>query len=168
MNETNTLKWNANPKIIIALFIVFFPLGLYFMWKNSIWSKKTRWIVTGIISIAVIGNGLSSDGNGLSSDSNNFSPNGTYTLTTKDKYSEVTHNVVVNGEKWTRISEGKYGPKKTNTVKSGLVYKGYLFEDEYNKHRGEIGSIGKINEDGTLTFKSHIGSEMAITLTKSK
>ena len=62
MNETNTLKWNENPKIIFVLLIVFFPLGLYFMWKNSIWSKKTRWIVTGIISIMVIGNGFNGQG----------------------------------------------------------------------------------------------------------
>jgi len=58
MSESDSLKWNENPKIIIVLLIVFFPLGLYFMWKNSIWSKKTRWIVTGIISVMVIGNGL--------------------------------------------------------------------------------------------------------------
>lgn len=68
---------------------------------------------------------------------------------------------MVNGEKWTRISEGSYGNKKTNNVESGIVSNGYLFIDEYNKQRGEDYSIGKINEGGTLTFKG-------LTLTKSK
>ncbi len=47
MENTNKIKWHKKPlNIIIALFI-FFPVGIYFMWKNQIWTKKVRWVITG-------------------------------------------------------------------------------------------------------------------------
>ena len=36
-------KWRAVPKWqIIALLIVFFPIGLYFLWRQDRWSKSTK------------------------------------------------------------------------------------------------------------------------------
>jgi hypothetical protein len=69
MENQIELKWHQKPKLIIILLIFFFPVGLYFMWKNNLWTKKTRWIVTGICSLFLIGqlggNGASySDGIG--------------------------------------------------------------------------------------------------------
>lgn len=54
MNDNKSLSWNQRPSVIILLLIVFFPIGLYLMWKNSLWSKRTRWIVTGVISLVFI------------------------------------------------------------------------------------------------------------------
>ena len=39
-------KWNEKPLNIIILLVVFFPAGLYFMWKNKAWNKGTRWIIS--------------------------------------------------------------------------------------------------------------------------
>lgn len=78
----NKLDWKSDPNKIIKLLIIFFPLGLYYMWKNELWSfetrvkislifpplglylmwknklwsKKTRWIVT-VVSIILISAG---------------------------------------------------------------------------------------------------------------
>ena len=35
-----------NPKLIILLLIVFFPVGLYGMWNGEHFSSKTRWVIT--------------------------------------------------------------------------------------------------------------------------
>jgi hypothetical protein len=36
-------KWRTVPKwLIIALLIVFFPIGLYFLWRQDRWSKSTK------------------------------------------------------------------------------------------------------------------------------
>jgi hypothetical protein len=35
-----------NPTTIIILFFLFFPLGLYFMWKREVWSLETRVILS--------------------------------------------------------------------------------------------------------------------------
>ena len=53
MENNNELKWHQKPKNIIIALILFLPVGIYFMWKNKIWSKKTRWIVSGIFLIAI-------------------------------------------------------------------------------------------------------------------
>jgi hypothetical protein len=56
MENQTELKWYQKPTGIIILLIVFFPVGLFLMWKNEMWSKKTRWIVTGAIGILFIAN----------------------------------------------------------------------------------------------------------------
>jgi hypothetical protein len=56
MENQTELKWYQKPTGIIILLIVFFPVGLFLMWKNEMWSKKTRWIVTGTIAILFIAN----------------------------------------------------------------------------------------------------------------
>ncbi len=41
---------------IIALLIIFFPVGLFLMWKHSSWSKKAKWIISGsIVCLIIIG-----------------------------------------------------------------------------------------------------------------
>ena len=54
MENQTELKWYQKPTGIIILLIVFFPVGLFLMWKNEIWTKKTRWIVTGAIALLFI------------------------------------------------------------------------------------------------------------------
>jgi|TARA_B110000046_G_scaffold69686_1_gene77709 type 1 fimbria pilin len=70
-----------------------------------------------------------------SSDSNTSSPDGTYTVSGNG----ITINVVVTGDKWTRISNNK--------VETGVVSAGYLY-DEY-----QVNKIGEIYGDGTINFK---------------
>jgi hypothetical protein len=54
-NQTE-LKWYQKPAGVIILLIISFPVGLYLMWKNELWSKQTRWIITVVIAIVVIAN----------------------------------------------------------------------------------------------------------------
>lgn len=46
--------WYKKPPAIIALLILFFPAGLFLMWKYAHWSKKTKWIVTGIVVFVLV------------------------------------------------------------------------------------------------------------------
>ena len=73
MENQTELKWYQKPTGIIILLIFFFPVGLYLMWKNDLWTKQTRWIVTGILAVIVIanaGNDKSNSSNSSSSSSN--------------------------------------------------------------------------------------------------
>jgi len=69
--ENETLKWHQKPMSVILLLIFFFPLGLYFMWKNKMWNSKTRWIVTSIILILVIAGANNDKSSSSNSNSNN-------------------------------------------------------------------------------------------------
>lgn len=56
MENQTELKWYQKPTGVIILLIVFFPVGLYLMWKNDMWTKKTRWIVTTVIAVVLLAN----------------------------------------------------------------------------------------------------------------
>jgi hypothetical protein len=56
MENQKELKWYQKPTGVIILLIFFFPVGLYLMWKNELWTKQTRWIVTAVLALVVIAN----------------------------------------------------------------------------------------------------------------
>lgn len=43
-------RWYAKKPVIITLLILFFPIGLPLMWKFSPWAKRTKWLVSGVIT----------------------------------------------------------------------------------------------------------------------
>lgn len=47
-------RWFDNEVTVVVLLIFFFPLGLYALWKNSTFTPKTKWIVTGIIVVLAL------------------------------------------------------------------------------------------------------------------
>lgn len=52
-------KWYHTPGGIIALIILFFPVGLYLMWRYAPWRNKTKWIITGIFIFLILIEGAS-------------------------------------------------------------------------------------------------------------
>ncbi len=49
--------WNANkenPLFIGPLLLCCFPVGLFLVWKHSVWTSKTKWIWTGAFAALVI------------------------------------------------------------------------------------------------------------------
>lgn len=52
--ETNQKKWYQTSWAIIVFLILFFPVGLFLMWKHAKWSSKIKWIITGIFGFLVI------------------------------------------------------------------------------------------------------------------
>ena len=48
------LKWFQKKQGIIVLLILFFPVGIYLMWKYSEWNNKTKVIVTSVFVIGTI------------------------------------------------------------------------------------------------------------------
>ncbi|EKD28746.1 MAG: hypothetical protein ACD_79C00224G0004 [uncultured bacterium] len=50
-------KWYDNKRFVIILLFLFFPIGLYAMWKNKEFTKATKWIVTGFIILLILGSG---------------------------------------------------------------------------------------------------------------
>lgn len=52
----NQQKWHQKPVTAVLFLIFFFPVGLYLMWKNNLWSKTTRVIVSVFFGLLVVGN----------------------------------------------------------------------------------------------------------------
>ena len=66
MNEQNK-NWNEKPVNIILLIFFFFPLGLYFMFKNKVFSKNIRMGVLVFFGL-ILGISIISGGGGPSQD----------------------------------------------------------------------------------------------------
>jgi len=54
-------SWYDNKVIVIALLVVFFPVGLYGMWQNKQFTNKTKWIVSGIFALLIVFSGAGKD-----------------------------------------------------------------------------------------------------------
>ena len=39
-------KWHEKPRNVVLLLLFCFPLGLYYMWENKIWTMRLRWLIT--------------------------------------------------------------------------------------------------------------------------
>ena len=50
----NEKKWYLSNWFVILMLIFIFPVGLFLMWYNKKWTKPARWIVTGLIALAVV------------------------------------------------------------------------------------------------------------------
>ena len=55
-------KWYQKTWGIIVLFIIFPPIGLYFLWKSDDYSQKTKSIVTSIVVFLIIASIFQNDG----------------------------------------------------------------------------------------------------------
>jgi hypothetical protein len=151
MENQTDLKWHQKPKSIIILLILFFPVGLYYMWKNNLWSKKTRWIVTAICSLILIGQlgGGSSSG---------------------PKAEEVLPNLLGS---WTYRKEKVMGGmiiKSKYELKIIKEGEKYLYDctsttiDEYNGSIPHIsnfnGSLGEVFKSGEFQGNSEFGIKL--------
>jgi len=50
------LKWHQKPIATILFLIFFFPIGIYLMWKNEIWTKNTRIIISIVFALLIVAN----------------------------------------------------------------------------------------------------------------
>ena len=60
-NINSGKKWYQKTVWIIALLILFFPVGLFLMWKYTDWKKPVKWGVTVFILFCFIAGRFSSD-----------------------------------------------------------------------------------------------------------
>jgi len=47
-------KWYKNPVYVILWLILFFPVGIYGVWKHPTWGNRTKWILTAIPAVLVV------------------------------------------------------------------------------------------------------------------
>lgn len=96
-NNSNSNAWYEKTWLVIILCIIFFPVGLYALWKNSSISKGWKIGVTVIIALIVIANiGDKDETNSNSTSSTEPTEN---TETTKEKQWTEVYSFKGNGMK---------------------------------------------------------------------
>ena len=58
-DNRNNKKWYQKTGGIIAWLILFFPIGLFLMWKYANWKKPVKGIISALFAFAIIGAALS-------------------------------------------------------------------------------------------------------------
>ena len=48
------IKWYQQPWVTIALLVLFFPAGLYLMWRYAAWDQRIKWGLTSIFALLVV------------------------------------------------------------------------------------------------------------------
>lgn len=62
MENIEKKKWYDNKAVVIILLVVFFPVGLYALWKSKSFSTMTKGIITGVVFLLLIVAGAQDDG----------------------------------------------------------------------------------------------------------
>lgn len=71
--DDRTGIWYTRTWVVIIFLILFFPLGLYFMWRGS-WSKRVKIAVTVLVSLGVVWNFLNWGGSPQPTGSDKYEP----------------------------------------------------------------------------------------------
>ena len=160
-NQQIDKKWYDNKFITHLLLVVFFPVGLYALWKSRTiakWWKITATVIIGLIVIAKLGDSDSSNSSSSSSVAKEKEePKVELTQAQKDSIAQV--------EKL-----AKYEERKSQTIQAKDLYNAYQanevsadndFKDKNFYVEGVVGDIGKdILDDIYVTLKTgdYIGS----------
>ena len=159
-NSTTQSKWYDKTWLVIVLCIIFFPVGLYALWKNQSISKGWKIGVTVLIALIVIAN-LGDDKKDSSSTSDNSSntensaaSSPALTQAQKDSIAEVERIAVIEERKNQTITAADLTQNYIdNEVRADENFKGKKFYVE-----GTVSDIKKdIMDDIYVTLE---GSEM--------
>ena len=106
MEQKNSNTWYEKTWLVIILCIIFFPVGLYALWKNSKIGKVLKIVITAIIALIVLTNLGSKD---VTTTSNN---------STDETQSPTEKTELVNSEPTADIQT-----EKANTEKQEIIEK---------------------------------------------
>ena len=54
MADSDQLKWYRQTRGVVLLLVLFFPVGLYLMWKYTEWGDRPKWVITGGFGFALL------------------------------------------------------------------------------------------------------------------
>lgn len=61
MEENTKNNWYDKKTVVFILIVLFFPVGLYALWKSSTFSKKAKGIITGVVAVLLLTIGAQQD-----------------------------------------------------------------------------------------------------------
>lgn len=134
------MKWYQKTWAIILFLIIFFPVGLFLMWRYSSWNKTVKGVVTGFFVLIVISNIVNGGNNKTETNSivKNSQVQEEKTKDTEKKQEEKTDNNKEN--------------KKEQAVEPGIT-KEYI-ESKLSSEQVEILNIENSGDNYyTISFK---------------
>lgn len=104
--ETQSTKWYQKTPSVIVFLVLFFPLGLFLMWRYGNWNKKTKWIISGVFLFLLVIS-LASGDKSSSQNSAKTATSPAETTTTPTSLPVEKFNIVVTSQIVKKV-DGKY------------------------------------------------------------
>lgn len=148
-------KWYKNPIVIIALLVLFFPVGLFLMWKYANWNKAVKWVITGVFALLVISSATSSKNTKSESTTQTNSPQAQQQVATPQPTKEAKP-LTTTDKLWVALDNSMktrdgYTVEYDESSKTASVTKTSTdFWDETSMVRGSFTTLVKF---GTEAFK---------------
>jgi len=139
MNNNQNLKWHQRPIIVVLLLIVFFPLGLYFMWKNRVWTITSRWVISIFFTLMVVAN-INKNKN------NNIMTNNSISNTNSGQCNELDHSGNFRSVVTERLKSSGKIPQIVEFNGNGS----YIFQAYDTEHSVDLSGTMTVNECGQI------------------
>ncbi len=151
MDTTNKKHWYETPKGISILIILFFPVGLYLMWKNKIWSKGARWTLTILILLFALSYSQDETVTGkwhaeVSNEDIGSSTKNIYDLELTEDSLFVLNENLFGGES-KKTTKGKFTVEKIDENLFGITFI-YLYEEKPGFSASDLGISNPIVKPG--------------------
>ena len=146
----NQQKWYQQPATVVVFLIFFFPVGLYLMWKNDLWSKTARVIVSAFFGLLILGNLL-----------NDKSRNPQL-----GEYSSFGHNTDIYCGSSNYINLKDNGKLEFYSKVSGERFKTCASDGNYTIDKNNNLTISGLNNPNTMQLDSQFNGEYIWTKDK--
>lgn len=162
-------NWYKNSIVIIALLVLFFPVGLFLMWKYANWNKVVKWVITGVFVLLVISSATSSKNTKTENTSQTNTPQAQQATTTPQPTKEAK-SLTMTDKLWVALDNSMktrdgYSVEYNESSKTASVTKTSTeFWDETSMVRGSFTTLVKF---GTEAFKIN-GVEAVRVVTRSE
>jgi hypothetical protein len=150
-------KWYQQPLGVGVLLWLFFPVGLYFMWKEKVWASKTRIIITSVICLFIIVGLAGKNDNGEDKEQVKMVSDKIFTTHILEIGAYQEEEVERIGRKVYKIAKENIGAKKMELT---LKMDKSAMEDKYgNKGEGIFEFPDKMKFDGLDEIRKYADAD---------
>lgn len=148
--ELKSRKWYQKTVWIVTFLILFFPIGLFLMWRYSSWSSLVKWIVSGVFVYIVFINAITG-GKGINNNHTESTKNEAPKVATRENFKA---SVNFTGTQFVISNLDDLDCENAKMeINSGLLSGGYVL-------KGYVLEAGKTYTVGALQFTKDDGTRL--------
>lgn len=173
-------KWYNKNVTVIVLLILFFPVGIYGLWKNKNFSSTIKLVITSVFGIFIIisGIGNSNRENSRVVQQNNVQPEKRLANSNKDIKTEKNHkigesfqlgdfNYSINNIQRTQFIGNRFVSEQSNTGASFVIVT-FSITNESNKTKTVLTDDFKILDNRGREFQPSSRANTALVMSRGK
>lgn len=139
------MKWYQKTWVIILFLIIFWPVGLFFMWKSN-WSKIAKIVITAFIAMIVFVGCIGGSSNSNSTNTNQNKKEVKVDTSKEDKKKEEEAKADTSKEDEEKKEEVKIDTSKKDEENISIEYKNALKKAQMYSDSMSMSKVGLYNQ----------------------